>query len=535
MGLSIGWELQLPDSYSRAQVKGRMSAWRAAIQEEFPWVETAPLPLLTSPGFFRANYRREDLSDADSDRLYLAIHTQETFWYTLDGWRRPTPKRAFGESSSKVGYGRSVDARWATGFTTLLPEDGTESPLFAIGEMPRTVTITVENPFTRDRNYRFPFRPGESKWRGKGWAKTTYAALPEAGGIPNFLSAHLAIIRMLDIAAELGFAVHVEDEGDYWVHRDVDRLVAEQAADFENLAAFAGAFADAASAASESVDAPILSHPLFERLEQAGMGKAPPELRERIKALVEATKKARQNPPTTQGRGWRGTGGYLSSPSTERPWWQWTGNPVELLHAQQHTLRVPHETLSQYPPPESLEYNRLLDAIRSLPPAARRWAVVYAAQDALPVWEQWAYGPEGVPEPQAAAVGTLIKATRAYLDGEATKEETTEAFLEAVEARDSAYRFSSVDATNAFTAAVAATEAHLFATGSGLDFRKAVEALQPAIEAATFTADESGHAISSHWLTQWWVRTLARLAVSTPERMPAPRSEGQNFRGGTNV
>lgn len=62
-------------------------------------------------------------------------------------------------------------------------------------------------------------------WAWRGFTKTQYANDPRCGGLENFIRCHLCVVAMLDAAKELGFAVEVHDESDYWKTRDLKALI----------------------------------------------------------------------------------------------------------------------------------------------------------------------------------------------------------------------------------------------------------------------------------------------------------------------
>ena len=104
-------------------------------------------------------------------------------------------------------------------------------------------------------------------WSWQSACKTQYASMvsPE-----HFVQCHSAVIALLDAAAALGFQVRVLDEGGYWESRDADRLLGEVERMNRVIATLAGGLHDAIGA-EHPIDAPIFSHPDFERLETKGM------------------------------------------------------------------------------------------------------------------------------------------------------------------------------------------------------------------------------------------------------------------------
>lgn len=104
-------------------------------------------------------------------------------------------------------------------------------------------------------------------WSWSSVCKTQYASLVST---EHFVHCHTSLIALLDAAAELGFSVHVFDEGGYWESRDADRLLAVLENMNRLIATFAGALHDAIGD-EHPIQAPIFSHPDFERLETKGM------------------------------------------------------------------------------------------------------------------------------------------------------------------------------------------------------------------------------------------------------------------------
>jgi hypothetical protein len=114
-------------------------------------------------------------------------------------------------------------------------------------------------------------KPVEPVWRLEAFCKTQYASLH---GWEHFRRCHLAVIRLLGICRRLGAKVTLSDEGGYWPRcseRQLRRNLGEMNA---LVASAAGALKDSADArhAADRVEAPIFSHPQFERLEAEGAG-----------------------------------------------------------------------------------------------------------------------------------------------------------------------------------------------------------------------------------------------------------------------
>lgn len=98
------------------------------------------------------------------------------------------------------------------------------------------------------------------------FCKTQYANDPRVGGTPNFLRAHLAVCAILEKAQDLGFKVHVSDEGGFWAKRDVKALAEEVGQWDQMLAGMFGVLKDATPAGLVAESA-MSGRPDFEKLE----------------------------------------------------------------------------------------------------------------------------------------------------------------------------------------------------------------------------------------------------------------------------
>ena len=107
--------------------------------------------------------------------------------------------------------------------------------------------------------------PGEKgTWRS--FCKTQYANDPRVGGMPNFLRAHIAVCAILEKAEDLGFIVHVSDEGNFWTKRDIKALAQEVGEWDQMLAGLFGVLKDAAPP-GVTLDSAMAGRPDFEKLE----------------------------------------------------------------------------------------------------------------------------------------------------------------------------------------------------------------------------------------------------------------------------
>ena len=107
-----------------------------------------------------------------------------------------------------------------------------------------------------------------SGWRLAGFCKTQYAGLH---GWEHFRRCHTAAVELLASLNDLGLPVEINDEGGYWPGRDEVEL--RHSLDRMNgiVAAFAGALIDATDeTGGPPLQAPILAHPQFERIEAEG-------------------------------------------------------------------------------------------------------------------------------------------------------------------------------------------------------------------------------------------------------------------------
>lgn len=116
-----------------------------------------------------------------------------------------------------------------------------------------------------------------SGWSMHGCCKTQYASLH---GWDHFFKCHEAVVLMLRYCRSLGIKVKVGDEGGYWSRRSKATLRRKLGEVNALMAAVAGFLKDEGEKNSDigSVQAPILQHPQFERLEHEGQSGATPHL-----------------------------------------------------------------------------------------------------------------------------------------------------------------------------------------------------------------------------------------------------------------
>lgn len=149
----------------------------------------------------------------------------------------------------------SIAPQHLIAFSTL-PADGSEQANFGLAVYPKSMEIRGKK-----------VRTGLSAWSWGSFCKTQYASNPEVGGIENFLRAHLAVVKLLDQAAELGILKHVGDEGGYWEQRNIKALATEVGDWNAMIAGWAGRLKDAFG---DSIVSEIARFPNFEHLEAQG-------------------------------------------------------------------------------------------------------------------------------------------------------------------------------------------------------------------------------------------------------------------------
>jgi hypothetical protein len=150
------------------------------------------------------------------------------------------------------------------------PGDGCEPANFGLCRYPAVIEIEEEEQYVRGQGFVRPKRRLRTKLGGWFWSsfcKTQYASNSAVGGVPNFLKCHLAVVRLLDHAKELGILQGVTDEGDYWEKRDVKALAQELGSWNELVAAAFGKLKDQFG---DGLVAPITDFPDFEMLEARG-------------------------------------------------------------------------------------------------------------------------------------------------------------------------------------------------------------------------------------------------------------------------
>jgi len=145
-------------------------------------------------------------------------------------------------------------------FSTL-PGDGSEEANFGLAVYPKTIEIDGKRVRTNLGN-----------WSWSSFCKTQYASNPDVGGVENFIRSHLAVVKLLDAAAEIGVLKEVSDEGDYFEKRDIKALVAEVGDWNTMIAGWAGRLKDSFG---DGVASEIAKYPNFEHLEAKAEKKMP--------------------------------------------------------------------------------------------------------------------------------------------------------------------------------------------------------------------------------------------------------------------
>lgn len=109
-----------------------------------------------------------------------------------------------------------------------------------------------------------------TRWAWYDFCKTQYASNPDYGGLENFLRCHLALVRIIESAQELGLLEKANDPSDYFQNHDLEALV--KCLQDYNLftAATIGSVKDLLEPLGYTAQAPILERPDFERLEAQG-------------------------------------------------------------------------------------------------------------------------------------------------------------------------------------------------------------------------------------------------------------------------
>ncbi len=233
MGLTIHWHFQGPKTKPEVQVVIEKLRQRAM---DLPFVSVSEIVQI------KGENAQFDRDDQNEPFRWLKIQARETVW-SKDG---------------TIGW--DCPAKEIIGFQILVAP-GSEPMEVFLATYPKT--ITVDDEWGRRKR----LRTNRHDWSGGAFCKTQYASNPKCGGVPNFLRAHLSVVRMLDFAKELGILAEVSDEGEFWEKRDVKALADEVGSWNAMIGAFTGAMDELVG---QKVAAPIKNFPDFEHLEAKG-------------------------------------------------------------------------------------------------------------------------------------------------------------------------------------------------------------------------------------------------------------------------
>lgn len=224
MGLTIHYQLQ---SANRSPVKARQLVEQLRQKAlDLPFKEVGEIVEISGD---TADY---DKLDKDDPNRWLLIQAGQ--YVVRDGRHyRITPTQVIAFST--------------------LPGDGSEEANFGLAVYPKTIEVDGKK-----------LRTNLGNWSWSSFCKTQYASNPECGGVENFLRCHLAVVKLLDAAAEIGILKEVSDEGDYWGKRDIKALAAEVGDWNTMIAGWAGRLKDSFG---DGVISEIAKFPNFEHLE----------------------------------------------------------------------------------------------------------------------------------------------------------------------------------------------------------------------------------------------------------------------------
>lgn len=181
------------------------------------------------------------------------------FWMLIQAQRHLEPVPIRGRPDMKRHY--SVSPKRVIAFSAW-PGEGCEEANIGLCLYPATLKTEEDGTL----------RTGGSGWHWSSFCKTQYA---NEHGMQNFLTCHLAVIKLLDFAKELGILEYVNDEGNYYEKRDMEALVKEIGEWDTMIAGYAGALKDMLGE-GKGLQAPIMDRPNFEHLEAKGQETNPP-------------------------------------------------------------------------------------------------------------------------------------------------------------------------------------------------------------------------------------------------------------------
>lgn len=230
MGLTIHYSLQ-SNASSQSKARQLVEALRQKALD-LPFKEVGEIVELSG------SETDSDQSDEDDPNRWLLIQAGE---YVVRD-----------EVHYRVGPTRLI------AFSTF-PGEGSEPANFGLAQYPKTIEIEGKR-----------IRTGFANWRWSSFCKTQYASNPDCGGIENFLRCHLAVVKLLDHAAELAILKEARDESDYFEKRDLPALTEEVGEWNTMIAGWAGRLKDAFGG---DVVSEIAKFPNFEHLEAKGVEK----------------------------------------------------------------------------------------------------------------------------------------------------------------------------------------------------------------------------------------------------------------------
>jgi hypothetical protein len=218
VGLTIHYELRLPEEASRADVRRVLSSLREfALTLPFEFVSAVHSMPAAKPGRRPPGNRR---------KAWLAT------WASIiaQPWDEDIPSLA-GDVSTAQGFlvnaGRGCESA-IVGFLRRGDESGSVR-----------------------------------EWFWQCSCKTQYASIVSD---EHFVRCHTSIVSLLDCAIRSGIEVIVHDETEFWERRDERQLIEEVHRMNQIVASLAGRLADTIGS-GHSVQAAIFEHPRFEHLE----------------------------------------------------------------------------------------------------------------------------------------------------------------------------------------------------------------------------------------------------------------------------
>jgi hypothetical protein len=253
MGLTISYEFKL---------KADADTAREAIERLYRFAKTPPFQRLT-----------EIMEYDPPDGRYVFAKPSAEQLRSKPGHRYLIRKRADGLKETV-----RVPPIHAMRFVAF--SNGGETAAFGLASHPPMVIhredVITHPPGCAEARQMGVGQPIEYATRLCGWyswssgCKTQYAAHPRHGGVENFVRVHTSIIAVLEECRRLGMSVKVADDGKYWKHRNVDRLVAQLGKWDGLVASVVGKLSDTLGSSGGTLIAPIKERSDFEHLEAKG-------------------------------------------------------------------------------------------------------------------------------------------------------------------------------------------------------------------------------------------------------------------------